>query len=68
MVSNASPLALDYAFTPTPYPILASPSGANPSTVSLEVIVSNPSTQAIPMPKLTILIPRASGSIRSVRR
>lgn len=52
-----SKLSLKYAFVPSPYPIRASVSGANPNTVDLRVTLSPPRIAAVTMREIQIQIP-----------
>jgi YVTN family beta-propeller protein len=56
MPAGAS-LSLSYAFVPSPTPILASASGANPNTIDLQAIVSNPGLSASALARISIEIP-----------
>src|SRR3954452_23999863 len=55
--SDSPTLSLAYAFLPTPNQILASVPGSNPYTVSLQVLVSLPSTTPVVVSHITIQIP-----------
>jgi DNA-binding beta-propeller fold protein YncE len=66
VTTSMPPLALAYAFVPSPTPILASVAGANPSTVSLQVLVSNPSTQGVTLTKIQIVIPTGIEASRDI--
>ena len=61
-----SGLALDYAFVPSTTPILASAPGANPNTIDLQVIVSNPGLSAHLLSGITIQIPTGQESSRDI--
>jgi YVTN family beta-propeller protein len=50
-------LRLGYEFVPSPTPILASASGANPNTFSLQVIISNPGDAVVTISRVRITIP-----------
>lgn len=57
MNGASSTLSLEYAFLPTPNQILVSVAGANPSTISLQVIVSPPATTPVTVTHIQIGIP-----------
>jgi YVTN family beta-propeller protein len=61
-----APLRLAYAFLPNPNPIRASAAGANPNSVDLQVIVSNPTLAAVSMRQITIEIPTGDDTSRAI--
>jgi DNA-binding beta-propeller fold protein YncE len=62
----ASSPKLAYAFLPTPNPIRATAAGANPNTVDLQVIVSNPTLSAVTLAKVIINVPTGEETSRSI--
>lgn len=65
-LKGASPLTLKYVFTPDPNPIRASVGGANPNTIDLQVMISNPTLNPVQMQSITIEIPVGEDSARSL--
>ena len=59
-------LTLKYVFTPSPNPIRASTGGANPNTIDLEIMISNPTLDPVTMQSITIEIPVGENSARSL--
>jgi YVTN family beta-propeller protein len=50
-------LRLGYGFVPSPTPIRASASGANPNTIDLQVVISNPAGQSVIISRIVVTIP-----------
>jgi YVTN family beta-propeller protein len=57
MVMATDSLKLDYGFVPSPNPIRASATGANPNTIDLQVIISNSSLSGVEIGQIQVQIP-----------
>jgi YVTN family beta-propeller protein len=66
VTTTLATLKLDYAFVPGPNPIRASAAGANPSTIDLQVIASDPLLSSVKMHQILIEIPVGEDTARSL--